>query len=173
MFLGASTCRAARGLLDWTQARLAAGANVALSTVKNFEAGRTLPSIENLKAMQRALEAAEVEFLTGGAIRLRPDPITFGRAYLLDSARFRLIAYRQDREIFIDISREAMDDAASLVGASLAERHARFEQQRPEFEECLEELLRVQAPTIGRFILDSVTFGEWRRYRNKLRNQRE
>jgi len=35
--------------------------------------------------MQRALEEAEVEFLPGGAVRLRPDPVTFGRDYLVDS----------------------------------------------------------------------------------------
>ena|SRR5947208_1100444 len=171
MLLGALTCRAARGLLDWTQARLAAEAKVALSTVKNFEAGRSLPSAENIRAMQRALEEAEVEFLPGGAVRLRPDPISFGRDYLVDSYRFRLLAYRHGREIVIDISREAIDDAARLIGASLAERHARFDQQRQEFEKCVEELLSAQAPTIERFILDSATFEEWRRRRNKLRDQ--
>jgi transcriptional regulator with XRE-family HTH domain len=43
MILGASTCRAARGLLDWTQAQLAAAAELSLSTVKNFEAGSKPP----------------------------------------------------------------------------------------------------------------------------------
>ena len=35
----------------------------------------------------------------------------------------------------------------------------------------MEELLSAQAPTIERFILDSATFEEWRRRRNKLRDQ--
>ena len=120
--------------------------------------------------MQRALEEAEVEFLPGGAVRLRPDPITFGKKYLVDSARCRLLAYRRGREIVVDISREAIDDAATLAGASLAERHARFDQQRQEFERCVEELLIAQAPTIERFILDSATFEDWRRRRAKLRD---
>jgi transcriptional regulator with XRE-family HTH domain len=173
MFLGALTCRAARGLLDWTQARLAAEANVGLSTVKNFEGGRSLPSIENIRAMQRALAEAQVDFLLGGAVRLRPDPISFGRDYLVDIHRFRLLAYRHGREIVIDISREAIDDAARLIGASLAERHARFDQQRQEFEECAEELLRPQALTIKRFVVDSQTFQDWRRRRNNPRHQDE
>lgn len=33
-------CRAARGLLDWTQERLAEAAGVSRSTVRDFESGR-------------------------------------------------------------------------------------------------------------------------------------
>jgi transcriptional regulator with XRE-family HTH domain len=168
MLIGASTCRAARGLLDWTQAQLAAAAQLGLSTVKNFEAGRSLPSTDNRRAMQVALEEAEVEFLPGGAVRLRPDPITFGLDYLVDRYRFRLIAYRRGREIVVDIAREALEDAARLIGASLAERHARFRRQRAEFEACAEDLLRSQAPGIDRVIIDTVTFDAWRQRRGKL-----
>jgi transcriptional regulator with XRE-family HTH domain len=168
MILGASTCRAARGLLDWTQAQLAAAAELSLSTVKNFEAGQSLPSPTSLRAMQRALEANEVEFLPGGAVRLRPDPITFGPDYLVDRHRFRLIAYRKGQQIVVDIAREALDDAASLIGASLAVRHARFQAQRAEFEACAEDVLRGQAPTIGRITIDSETFDDWRRRHRQL-----
>jgi transcriptional regulator with XRE-family HTH domain len=167
MILGASTCRAARGLLDWTQAQLAAAAEVSLSTVKNFEAGQSLPSSTSLQAMQRAFEANDVEFIGGGAVRLRPDPITFGPDYLVDRHRFRLIAYRQGRQIVVDIAREALDDADNLIGASLAVRHARFQAQRGEFEACAEDVLRGQAPTIGRVTINSETFEDWRRRAGK------
>src|SRR5438105_4082104 len=106
MIIGACTCRGARGLLNWTQAALAAAAQLGLSTVKNFEAGRSFPSAENLLRLQQTLEAAGVEFLPGGAVRLQPDQITFGRDYLVDTNRFRLIAHRGERAITIDISRE-------------------------------------------------------------------
>jgi len=171
MLLGASTCRAARGLLDWTQAQLAAAGRVSLGTVKNFEAGRSLPSTDNLLAMQEALEVADVEFLPSGAVRSQPDPIAFGADYLVDRHRFRLIAYRHGREIIVDVSREALEDAARLIGASLAERHARFQQQRPEFEACAEDLLRSQALGIDRVIIDTTTFDAWRRRRKKLAAQ--
>jgi hypothetical protein len=34
--------------------------------------------------------------------------------------------------------------------------------QRAEFEACAEELLRSQAPEVGRVIIDSQTFKDWR-----------
>jgi hypothetical protein len=59
-------CRGARGILDWTQDRLATEAQVSLSTVKDFEAGRRTPIANNMGAMQGALEAAGIEFTNGG-----------------------------------------------------------------------------------------------------------
>jgi transcriptional regulator with XRE-family HTH domain len=57
--------RAARGLLDWSQAELAARSNLSESTIRDFEKGRRIPSINNLAAVRRALEAAGVEFIDG------------------------------------------------------------------------------------------------------------
>ena len=64
-------CRAARGLLGWTQDTLAHKANVGLSTVRNFEAGRSTPIANNLAAMQKAMDDAGVEFTADGGVRLR------------------------------------------------------------------------------------------------------
>jgi ribosome-binding protein aMBF1 (putative translation factor) len=50
--------RAARNWLAWTQAELAAKANVGLSTVKDYEGGKRVPIANNLEAMKRALEDA-------------------------------------------------------------------------------------------------------------------
>jgi transcriptional regulator with XRE-family HTH domain len=66
--------RAARGLLEWSQEELAARSNLGLSTIRDFEKGRRVPTINNLAAIQRAIEAAGVEFIAenggGPGVRL-------------------------------------------------------------------------------------------------------
>ncbi|WP_281170436.1 helix-turn-helix domain-containing protein [Kaistia granuli] len=86
MTLNPAQCRAARGLADWSQAQLATASNVGLSTVRNFEAGRSVPVANNLAAIVRALEAAGIEFIPengGGAgvrWRDRAAPVDEGRS---------------------------------------------------------------------------------------------
>jgi transcriptional regulator with XRE-family HTH domain len=65
MSLTPEQSRAARGLLDWSQAQLASQSNLSESTVRDFEKGRRIPSVNNLAAIQKALEAAGVEFTNG------------------------------------------------------------------------------------------------------------
>ena len=56
-------CRAARGLLGWSQQKLAEAARISQATVASFESGMSTPMINNLLAMKAALEAAGVEFI--------------------------------------------------------------------------------------------------------------
>ncbi len=74
--LSAAQVRAARGLLDWSQDRLASTAKVGNSTVRDFEAGRRTPYPNNLAAIRAALEAAGVTFTDGDepGVKLRSIP---------------------------------------------------------------------------------------------------
>jgi transcriptional regulator with XRE-family HTH domain len=69
----ASQCRAARGLLDWTQQELADAAQVGVATVRIFEgeAAETRPA--TLAVLKRAFELAGVDFIdeNGGGLGVR------------------------------------------------------------------------------------------------------
>jgi transcriptional regulator with XRE-family HTH domain len=168
VILGASTSRAARGLLDWTQTDLAAAAQVGLGMLRNFEAGRCLPGETNLFAIQGALETAGVEFLPEGGLRLRPDRITFAPNYNVDRYKFRLSAHQNGREVVVDVPRETVDDVAEWIAASTAERRAMFEKWRRPFEACAQDALCSQAPGVHRVCIDTLTFQEWRKRYRKL-----
>jgi transcriptional regulator with XRE-family HTH domain len=73
--LTASQCRAARGLLDWTQQELADAARIGVATIRQFEGGATEPRQATLILLRQALESAGVEFIEenggGPGVRLR------------------------------------------------------------------------------------------------------
>jgi predicted transcriptional regulator len=68
-------CRAARGLLDWSQQDLATQAGVGIATVRQVEAGATEPRRATLVVLKQAFEKAGVEFIDenggGAGLRLR------------------------------------------------------------------------------------------------------
>jgi transcriptional regulator with XRE-family HTH domain len=68
-------CRAARGLIDWSQLELAQRAGVGIVTIRQLEAGNHAPRRATLEVVRRALEAGGVEFIDesggGAGVRLR------------------------------------------------------------------------------------------------------
>jgi transcriptional regulator with XRE-family HTH domain len=68
-------CRAARGLLAWSQKELADAAGVGVVTVHQLEAGTSEPRRATLDVIRRAFEKAGVEFIDenggGPGVRVR------------------------------------------------------------------------------------------------------
>src|SRR5712691_4738013 len=60
--------KAARALLGWSQADLARAAQLAPSTVADFERGERTPLTNNMSAIRVALEGAGLQFRAGGAV---------------------------------------------------------------------------------------------------------
>ena len=77
MITGAQV-RAAKALIRWSGSDLAEKADVGLSSIRRIEAFEGVPesSVKVLNAIQKALEAAGVEFLgspeDGPGVRLKP-----------------------------------------------------------------------------------------------------
>ena len=57
-------CRAARGLLGWSQEELARRAEVVPATVRGYELGHKVPRRASLSAIRRALEEAGITFVS-------------------------------------------------------------------------------------------------------------
>jgi transcriptional regulator with XRE-family HTH domain len=79
--ISAAQCRAARGMLGWSQGQLSAAARVSEKTIADFERQARAPYDRTLADVQAALEAAGVEFIPedggGAGVRLRqPAPKT-------------------------------------------------------------------------------------------------
>lgn len=68
-------CRAARGLLNLSQSKVAESAHIAPATLSEFERDDRIPSYNNLQAIRAALEAAGILFVPanggGPGVRLR------------------------------------------------------------------------------------------------------
>jgi predicted transcriptional regulator len=78
----AEQCRAARGLLGWSQGDLAENAAVGVVTVRQLEAGAHVPRRATLNVIRRAFESAGVEFIDenggGPGVRLRKRQLKKG-----------------------------------------------------------------------------------------------
>ena len=61
-----SQCKAARGLLGWSQSELAARLRVTRKTIYNFEHGETVTEQDTLKKMREIFEDAGIELIDVG-----------------------------------------------------------------------------------------------------------
>jgi transcriptional regulator with XRE-family HTH domain len=76
-------CRAARGLLGWSQQQLAQRARVGIVTVHQLEAGLSQPRRATLDVIQRAFEAVGIEFTNGDqpGVRISKATVNKGRVF--------------------------------------------------------------------------------------------
>ena len=66
-------CRAARGLLNWSEDRLASAAGIEVFVLRDFEGEKAVPRM-SAQALQRVFEAAGIEFSDHGAPGVRQQP---------------------------------------------------------------------------------------------------
>jgi transcriptional regulator with XRE-family HTH domain len=73
MTISPEQCRAARGLLGWSQSDLSKASETATKTIADFERGAREPYARTLEDVQAALEKAGVEFIpeNGGGAGVR------------------------------------------------------------------------------------------------------
>ena len=130
-------CRAARALMNWTQAELAAQAGVIRANVVLFERGRTASTVTR-RRLQTALERAGVTFVRAdaaagaGVVRSiaaekRPQPFAFDSNFYEAQARLiaqvaRIPAYFDLREGILSLSRDYFVHARRLAAVSARDR---------------------------------------------------
>jgi transcriptional regulator with XRE-family HTH domain len=69
--IDAAQIRAARGLLGWTMVTLADQTSLSINSISKIERGDVTAHPESLKKIQKAFEAADVEFLPGSGVRMK------------------------------------------------------------------------------------------------------
>lgn len=116
----AAQCRAARGLLNLSQSRVAEAAHIAPATLSEFERGDRIPSHNNLQAIRIALEAVGIVFIPkndgGLGVRLRavPEGSILGET-LISPDLCRAARY------LLNLSQEDLAEAAGIARSTIAE----------------------------------------------------
>jgi transcriptional regulator with XRE-family HTH domain len=87
-------CRAARGLIGWSQQELARQAGVGVVTVHQLETGVSRPRRATLVVIRHALEAAGVEFTNGDQPGVRLTKAAAARSAEAPSASDQAVAVK-------------------------------------------------------------------------------
>ena len=117
MQITSAQCRAARGLLNWTQDQLANNANVSRTTIVDFESNARLPIKNNLKAIADCMFAAGIELISeegksGVGVRFREQKLEYVKSIKVDrfncSATMRMRYAGEDFQCVISL--DAIED---------------------------------------------------------------
>ena len=119
-------CRAARGLLKWTQPELSKRSNVSVVTISIFENAKALPHKSTVQLLMMVFEVAGVEFTNGDTSRVR-----------LGKPRVKLMSWRFDpvHMIFVvHVCDGGRKIECAFVPKILEDRDRKSYHDRKEFE---------------------------------------
>ncbi len=71
--INARQIKAARALLDWSQDRLAEACGLSIATIRKIESGHISPRDSTTSSIEKAFEAAGLEFLGADGVRRKPE----------------------------------------------------------------------------------------------------
>lgn len=125
--ISSAQCRAARGLLEWSQEQLAENARVARPTVADFERNTRFPMRNNLLSIINAFEAAGLDFIgeddVGGAgVRFRKVELEYSKALRARDGDLILSAKYRGERVDVVLPAELIDDLDRASHRSIDER---------------------------------------------------
>ncbi len=143
----AEQIRAARGLLDWSQAHLSEICGVARVSIKNIETGLTAPRKDSIEAIAKAFEDHGIEFLPRNGVRQKDDIITVldgqdAEQKLADDIYNTLLSQTSNKEVLISGLEETDPESKPEVYA-----RARNQVERLQKINAREKILSIEGNT--------------------------
>lgn len=130
-------CRAARGLLGWTQQDLADASGLSKTAINNFEKGHSDIKAESLRAIRMAFESLGIEFIGDEGLRKRSENVQI----LKGPAAFN--------DLLDDIYETLKDRGGEVLMSNVSERTT----SQSEPKKLLEYLDRLRTHQISERIL--------------------
>ncbi len=154
--ISAAQCRAARGLLDWTQDQLAENAQVARATIADFERHSRLPMRNNMVSIVSSLEAAGVAFIAedgeGAGVRFRKVELEYLKTLRERWEDLILSVKHRGKAYAVIIPHEILDDIDRTNYHTAHERTLSVQNHFPLFLRVTEEAILAGRASNGREI---------------------
>lgn len=122
--------RAARALLEWSQADLARATGMAVSSIKAIESCSSTPRRETLEVIAATFEAAGIDFCPPSGVRMKTDVVTVHQGRSAAT------------ELLNSIMRHAPNDPTREVCIIGLDEHLATELDGPEMQQALSARLR-------------------------------
>jgi transcriptional regulator with XRE-family HTH domain len=154
MAITAAQCRAARGLLNWTQELLATNACVSRATIADFENSSRRPMTNNIRSITDSMFAAGIEFIPelntlGVGVRFRERKLQYYRGPEIDRSHQSAIMHLNyaGEEFLCFIELDAIDDFYSnSVRKSDEEYLAAIKNMLHTILACVEKRCSIEPP---------------------------
>ncbi len=149
-------CRAARGLLGWTQQDLANAAGLSKTAINNYERGLSDAKEDTLRTILCAFDGARISFIGSSGVQMREDTLSVIKG---SDSYFRLLD---------DVCESLKDDGGELLVCNMSEA---FEQKMLQADaQKIREYQKkmTDAGIVQRFLVkkgDHLFLSEEKRYR--------